>query len=104
MSDRERGELFFIIKEGTVAAKPPTPGSPAPAAATRLSPGEFFGECALLAQGSAFAAAVAGAGKGCEGAGGGRVEYVAEPHKVVCLVMRKAEFERLLGPYEELWR
>lgn len=109
LSDRERGELFYIIKEGAVAVR----GSPGAAAADRtaatggsqsggggrLAAGEFFGECALLASTPGGAAAKKA---GCDAAGG--AEYVADSARVVVLAMRRAEFERLLGPYEELWR
>jgi hypothetical protein len=78
----------------------PTAAAAAPTAAGRLGPGEFFGQSALLAPGSAFgASAAAAAAAAAQGA-----DYVADSQRVVCLVMDKAEFERLLGPYEELWR
>ena len=96
----ERGERFFIIKEGHVA-----PRAPAGAAARRLGPGEFFGEGSLfLRDGVVVGGAVAAAA--AERASGPEVgaEYVADSARVVVMSMARAEFERLLGPYEELWR
>ncbi|KAI8463719.1 MAG: putative cGMP-dependent protein kinase [Monoraphidium minutum] len=116
MSARERGELFFIIKEGSVALRPPgaisasTSGSSSGGAAAaaggagaKLGPGEFFGERALLAPGAALGASASQSG-GRGGGDGGVWDYVAESPRVSVLAMKRAEFERLLGPYEELWR
>lgn len=95
------------MKEGTVAPRAPggsssSSGAP-PAAAHKLGPGEFFGEGALLAPGSAFGTTLLQSGARSAG-GGGAFDYVADSQRVVVLAMKRAEFERLLGPYEELWR
>jgi CRP-like cAMP-binding protein len=107
LTARERGELFCIVKEG--AAAPRAPGgalkggggggaaAAAAAAPARLGPGEFFGERALLA-------GAAAATTGAAAAAGQEWDYFADAPRTVVLAMRRGEFERLLGPYEELWR
>jgi hypothetical protein len=113
LSERERGEVFFIVKEGAVAPRAPSApaGAPPPAGAPRLGPGEFFGERALLSpssgafSGGSWSGSGSGSGSSSGARGGGEGwDYYADSQRVVVLAMRRAEFERLLGPYEELWR
>jgi hypothetical protein len=40
----------------------------------------------------------------CGGSSTGPGQAVVADGPLVCCVMRRADFERLLGPYDELWR
>jgi hypothetical protein len=40
----------------------------------------------------------------CGGSSTGPGQAVVAEGPLVCCVMRRADFERLLGPYDELWR
>ena len=75
----DRGDRFFLLKEGTVNIK--VDGK----TVSRISPGYGFGERALEGDSLRTADAV------CEG-------------YVVCFTMFKDAFDRLIGPMHNIWR
>lgn len=85
---------FFIIREGTANLKDAATG----AITSKLGPGKYFGQQSLVGSGSAANSPVS------SGSGSGAGAQIVADGPLSCFVMKRSDFERLLGPYEELWR
>ena len=79
----ERGDNFYLVEEGeAVATKTTTPGLP-PTEVYQYSPGNYFGELALLR-------------------GAPRAANVISKTALRCAIMDRRAFKRMLGPLEEI--
>ncbi|WIA19038.1 hypothetical protein OEZ85_003698 [Tetradesmus obliquus] len=97
-SEKEGGDLFYIIKEGAALLKDAASG----AVLSKLGPGAHFGQQSLLGPGSSMTLSSCGGSSSSSATGPGQAVVADGP--LTCCVMRRADFERLLGPYDELWR
>mmetsp|Transcript_15644 Transcript_15644/g.27281 ORF Transcript_15644/g.27281 Transcript_15644/m.27281 type:complete len:806 (-) Transcript_15644:1313-3730(-) len=84
IKQNDTGSKFYLIRDGTARVNKLVEGVENGAEVASLSPGDYFGEGALLKDEPRTA------------------NVVAESDEVVCLTMDRKKFEKLLGPLQKI--